>query len=67
MKVPAGTQRGTTVKVRGRGIAPAKGEPGDLLVTFEVVVPEAPDRRAAPAVEALAERVRREPRAHLGV
>ncbi len=39
VKVPAGTQSGTKVRVRGRGIAPASGEPGDLVVTFDVVVP----------------------------
>ena len=39
VKVPPGTQSGKTVRVRGQGITPAKGDPGDLLVTFEVVVP----------------------------
>jgi len=36
VKVPAGTQSGKTVKVRGRGIDTGKGSPGDLLVTFDV-------------------------------
>ena len=67
MKVPAGTQSGTTVRVRGRGITPAKGDPGDLLVTFEVVVPSelSDDERAA--IEALGERMTANPREHLGV
>jgi molecular chaperone DnaJ len=55
------------VRVRGRGIKPAKGDAGDLLVTFEVVVPKkvTGDQRAA--VEALAEKLDDNPRAHLGV
>src|SRR4029453_15777893 len=43
VKVPAGTQSGKTVKVRGRGIGTGKGSPGDLLVTFDVVVPKKVD------------------------
>jgi molecular chaperone DnaJ len=67
VKVPAGTASGTTVRVRGRGIKPAKADAGDLLVTFEVVVPKklTADQRAA--VEALAEKLDDDPRAHLGV
>jgi molecular chaperone DnaJ len=67
VKVPPGTQSGKTVRVRGRGTKPAKGEPGDLLVTFDVVVPDrlSADERAA--VEALAEKLSANPRADLGV
>ena len=39
VKVPPGTQTGKTVRVRGRGIPRASGDPGALLVTFDVVVP----------------------------
>lgn len=39
LKVPAGTQNGRTLRVRGRGVPKAKGGEGDLLVTVEVVVP----------------------------
>ncbi len=67
VKVAPGTQSGTTVRVRGRGITPAKGDPGDLLVTFEVAVPTelSDDERAA--VEALAAQLPENPRAQLGV
>jgi molecular chaperone DnaJ len=67
VKVPAGTQHGKTVKVRGRGIVPNKGDPGDLLVTFEIVVPSKLDADARAAVEALAEHLPENPREHLGV
>jgi molecular chaperone DnaJ len=67
VKVPPGTQSGTTVRVRGRGIKPARGEPGDLLVTFDVVVPDHLSADARAAVEALATSLPASPRAHLGV
>jgi len=54
VKVPAGTQGGTTVRVRGRGITPAKGGAGDLLVTFDVAVPTELTASQREAVEVLA-------------
>ena len=61
VKVQAGTQPGKTVRVRGRGIEPAKGEPGDLLVTFDVEVPKHLTDEQRQAVEALAGAFAREP------
>ena len=67
VKVPAGTQAGKTVRVRGRGIDPAKGETGDLLVTFDVEVPRHLTDEQRTAIEALAGTLGENPRAHLGV
>ena len=67
VKVPPGTQSGTTVRVRGRGIRPAKGDPGDLLVTFEVEVPKQLSDEERAAVEALAGALSGNPREHLQV
>ena len=64
VKVPAGTQHGSKVRVRGRGIAPVTGDPGDLLVTFAVVVPEKLTADQKDAVEALAEAIPTNPRLH---
>jgi molecular chaperone DnaJ len=67
VKVKPGTRSGTTVRVRGRGIAPAKGDTGDLLVTFDIDVPtDLTDDERAP-IEALAEKLTRDPREGLGV
>jgi molecular chaperone DnaJ len=67
VKVPSGTQSGKTVKVRGRGITPAKGDAGDLLVTFVVEVPTDLTDEQRAAVEALAAATPENPRAGLGV
>jgi molecular chaperone DnaJ len=67
VKVPAGTESGKTVKVRGRGIDTGKGGPGDLLVTFDVVVPKKLDGAEKKAVEELGNVLTGNPREHLGV
>ena len=67
VKVPPGTQSGKTVRVRGRGIQRASGDPGALLVTFDVVIPTELDDDARLAVEELAEKLPGNPREFLGV
>ena len=67
VKVPPGTPSGKTVRVRGRGIPRASGDPGALLVTFDVVVPTELDDDAKAAVEELAAALPGNPREHLGV
>ena len=55
LKIPAGTQPGTTLRVRGRGV-PAGGKyaAGDLLVTVAVQVPKKLTKDQRQAVEKLA-------------
>ena len=67
VKVPAGTESGKTVKVRGRGIATGKGGHGDLLVTFDVVVPKKLGGDEKKAIENLRGVLTENPREHLGV
>jgi len=67
VKVAPGTQSGKTVRVRGKGVQRGSGEPGALLVTFDVVVPTELDDDAKQAVEALAEKLPSNPREFLGV
>jgi molecular chaperone DnaJ len=52
LKVPPGTVNGQTLRVRGKGITPRHGRPGDLLVTLQVAVPAKLDRAAKEALEA---------------
>ncbi len=67
IKVPPGTQHGTTLRVSGRGVATAKGT-GDLLVTFQVRVPEHLDDEQRTLLERLKDlETESNPRSHLGV
>ncbi|MDE3064572.1 MAG: molecular chaperone DnaJ [Acidobacteriota bacterium] len=55
LKVPAGTQGGTTMRVRGRGVpAAGKHAAGDLLVTVNVAVPTTLTKEQRALVERLA-------------
>jgi curved DNA-binding protein len=64
MTVPAGSQSGRKLRIRGRGI-PA-GPPGDLYVTLQVVLPPATDDKARTAYRRLAEDLAFDPRAQPG-
>ncbi|MGD0054222.1 MAG: DnaJ C-terminal domain-containing protein, partial [Acidimicrobiales bacterium] len=55
LKVPAGTQSGTTMRVRARGVpASGKNGAGDLLVTIEVAIPKKLNKEQRALVERLA-------------
>jgi molecular chaperone DnaJ len=55
LKIPAGTQPGTTLRVRGRGVPAAGRHPvGDLLVTVVVDVPKKLNKEQRQLVEKLA-------------
>src|SRR5690606_25178956 len=43
LKLRPGSQNGQTLRLKGKGIAPTSGEPGDLLVTLDVRLPSAPE------------------------
>ena len=67
IKVPAGTQPGTTMKISGKGVETAKAT-GDLLVTIDVAVPTEISDDEQAALEALRESESDwNPRKHLGV
>jgi molecular chaperone DnaJ len=66
LKVPAGTNSGRTLRVRGKGITRRDGRSGDLLVTLQVVVPTALDRAAKDALDSFAKATAgQDPRAEL--
>jgi DnaJ-class molecular chaperone len=43
MTVPAGSNTGTRLRLRGRGIAPKGGTAGDQYITLKVMLPKEPD------------------------
>jgi len=55
VKVPAGSQSGRRMRLKGRGSPSLKGgPPGDLYLTLQVKVPEQPSAEARQAAEVLA-------------
>ena len=62
MRIPAGTQNGKVMRVRGRGIDNGKGHRGDLMVTLEVQVPKHLSSDQRKIVEALGETLTDDPR-----
>jgi molecular chaperone DnaJ len=66
LRVPAGTQSGRTFRVRGKGVQPAKGRVGDLLVRIEVLIPKRVSRDEKKLLEQLQTYEPEDIRAHLG-
>ncbi|SEE64733.1 DnaJ C-terminal domain-containing protein [Ruania alba] len=65
LKVPPGTQSGTRLRAKGRGVDTKSGT-GDLIVTIEVAVPRNLSKAASEALAAFAEASDgTDPRAHL--
>lgn len=65
LKIPPGSQSGKRLRLKGRGLP---GEPpGDELVTLEIVTPPAETEEARRAYRHMAEQLRFNPRAELGV
>lgn len=65
VKVPAGTDSGRILRVKGRGLSSSKGT-GDLLATVNVTVPGKVSRAAKEALQAFAlETAKDDPRADL--
>jgi molecular chaperone DnaJ len=66
LKIPPGTASGKTFRVRGKGIKPAQGKSGDLLVTVQVAVPQKLSREERKLLEELAGHETGDLRSHLG-
>ena len=64
LKVPAGSQTGRRLRLKGRGIPGP--EPGDLYVELEVVLPPADTDRARELYETMAQELAFDPRQRKG-
>lgn len=67
VRIPAGTQHGRTLRVRGAGPLSEDGEPGDLLVIVHIVVPQNLTKKQTEALRVFGDLVTESPRRHLGV
>ncbi|WP_116130734.1 DnaJ C-terminal domain-containing protein [Tropicimonas sp. IMCC34043] len=63
LKVPPNSSSGRVMRLRGKGVAPARGTPGDLLVTLKIVLSESDDTALADAVRAWRAKNHYDPRA----
>jgi DnaJ-class molecular chaperone len=66
MTVPKGASSGRRMRLKGKGIRPAKGHPGDQNVRLKIVLPEQMDGEMAEIAERWRNHVRHDPRAGLG-
>jgi molecular chaperone DnaJ len=64
VRVPAGTPSGRILRVRGKGV-PRRDNPGDLLVTVDVVVPKDLTESAREALQTYAASAPAAPREHI--
>jgi len=67
VKVPEGTQSGTKLRVRGKGVARKGKEPGDLYVRFMVQVPRGASAELTKLADEIAKYETEDVRAKLGV
>ena len=66
LKIPAGSQSGRKLRLKGKGLATAKTA-GDQIVELQVVLPEAKTDEQQALYRAMAEKMAFNPRANLGV
>lgn len=52
LTVPANSNTGTTLRLKGKGIARGKGTPGDQLVRLRVMLPDKPDKELVDFIKA---------------
>jgi curved DNA-binding protein len=65
VKIPAGSQSGTQLRLKGRGLPGAP--PGDQLVSLKIVTPPAPNEAAVALYKKMAELMPMNPRQNMGI
>ncbi len=65
LSIPPGTSSGTKLRIKGHGVQPAQGEPGDLFAEIQIVMPEKLDKADRQTLADLASKYKRDPRAEL--
>lgn len=65
LRIPPRTSSGKKLRVKGHGIRPASGEPGDLFAETAIVLPERIDDVTVEAIKRLDEEQKTNPRAEL--
>ncbi len=65
LRVPPGTSSGTKLRVKGQGVKPKNGTPGDLLAEISIVLPKSLSDADRQAIEEIDQRYSQNPRADL--
>jgi DnaJ-class molecular chaperone len=66
LKVPAGSNTGSVLRLRGKGVPRGKGERGDQYVKLKVALPDKPDKELTEFVERWAKKNAYDARARFG-
>jgi molecular chaperone DnaJ len=66
-KIPPGTQGGQAFRIKGKGVARGKGDPGDHYYKVQIAIPKQIPPEARDLVDRLEESYDEHPRAHLKV
>jgi len=53
LKIPVGSSSGRKMRLKGRGVKPAREKAGDQIVTLRIVLPKTPDERLKSAMKTL--------------
>jgi DnaJ-class molecular chaperone len=53
LSIPPCSSSGRKLRIKGQGVADSKGEPGDLIVQLQIVLPKSLDEDAIKAIEAI--------------
>ena len=67
LKIPKAANTGTQLRLKGKGVADAQGQPGDQYVKLKIVLPDASDEKLSSFVEKWAKEFPYNPRKKLGV
>lgn len=62
LTIPSGTSSGKRLRIKGHGVAPSSGEPGDLYAVVMISLPKSMDEETKDLVRRLAERQSANPR-----
>jgi curved DNA-binding protein len=65
LKIPPGTSSGAKLRVKGHGVAPKNGPPGDLFAEVQIVLPPKIDESSREMIRRLDDQYPENPRANL--
>ena len=65
LSVPPGTSSGAKLRVKGHGVAPKNGPPGDLLAEIQIVLPKQLSDADRQAIEQIDQHYKQNPRGDL--